>query len=471
LLEVAWSCLTGEGRAAGEVGVEEWAVGLLPSALAVLPAMLAATAASTLAVAAVDAARRGAPRPVVVLDARHVAAAARSERYTRSSGTAPGSLFAPMSRFWRTRDGFVRLHANYPWHRDRALTVLGCREDLPSVAAALLCRGSHQVEEEFTRAGALAFAVRTAAEWNVHPQGRAVAGLPLVVRRDGPGPARSASWGEGRALQGLRVLDLTRVIAGPVATRTLAAWGADVLRVDSPRLPEIEAQCIDTLPGKRSTLLDAAFAPDRHRLEELLAAADVVVQGYRPGAFARLGLDASSLEQRHPHLTVITLSAWGATGPWAQRRGFDSLVQAPTGIAAAASPALGQPGTLPAQVLDHATGYLAAAAAAASVAATLAGRPPQHADLSLGQAAHWLLTEPATSPNGDADPAGTATQDGADTWSVDVPGPAGGVRVIGPPGRIGQLTPTWHGTTRFGSDPPAFSSHLVLRPDGAPGSG
>jgi crotonobetainyl-CoA:carnitine CoA-transferase CaiB-like acyl-CoA transferase len=256
-------------------------------------------------------------------------------------------------------------------------------------------------------------------------------------------------------LQGLRVLDLTRVIAGPVATRTLAAWGADVLRVDSPRLPELEAQCIDTLSGKRSALLDAASAPDRARLEELVSAADVVVQGYRPGALARFGLDPSSLAQRHPHLTVITLSAWGDTGPWAQRRGFDSLVQAPTGIAAAESSVPGEPGALPAQVLDHATGYLAAAAAAMSVAGILTGQPPQHRTLSLAQTAAWLMSEPARPCLRGSEPEVPA-RDGADAWLVDVPGPDGDVTVIGPPGRLGEHIPAWTATTRFGHDAPSY---------------
>ncbi|NEC50570.1 hypothetical protein G3I18_18625, partial [Actinospica acidiphila] len=168
---------------------------------------------------------------------------------------------------------------------------------------------------------------------------------------DGAGPLLPAS--------GLRVLDLTRVIAGPVATRTLALLGADVLRLDRPGLPELPDQHTDTGFGKRSALLD--LVTDREGFEELLAGADVVVTGYRPGALDRFGLGAEALAERRPGLVVAQLSAWGATGPWAGRRGFDSLVQVATGIAHVERGPEGRPGALPAQALDHGTGYLLAA--------------------------------------------------------------------------------------------------------------
>src|SRR5262249_4211076 len=157
-------------------------------------------------------------------------------------------------------------------------------------------------------------------------------------------------------------LDLTRVIAGPVATRTLALLGADVLRIDSPELPEIPAQHLDTGMGKRSTLLDLARPADRQTFEDLLATAGVVVTGYRPGALDRFGLDTSALHQRSPALVVASVSAWSTSGPWSGRRGFDSIVQTACGIADTEATADATPGALPVQALDHATGYLLAAA-------------------------------------------------------------------------------------------------------------
>ncbi|MHB1475882.1 MAG: CoA transferase, partial [Dermatophilaceae bacterium] len=231
-------------------------------------------------------------------------------------------------------------------------------------------------------------------------------------------------------------------------TRTLAAWGADVLRLDSPHLPEISAQALDALPGKRSALLDFSRPPGQARLEQLLDDADVLVQGYRPGALDRYGLAPDALVQRHPHLSVVTLSAWGPAGPWAARRGFDSLVQCPTGIALAEG-ADGKPGALPAQALDHATGYLAAAAALLALAGTQRGEPPRCVRLSLAQTAHWLTA------------AGTrersAPREGSpEEHMVTLPGASRSVHVIAPPGRVGDLLPRWTSTTDLGVDSPAF---------------
>ena len=165
------------------------------------------------------------------------------------------------------------------------------------------------------------------------------------------------------------MLDLTRVIAGPVATRTLAHLGADVLRLDTPRLPEIAEQYLDTGMGKRSALLD--LGTQRETFDALLATADVVVTGYRSRALDRLGLAPERLAERRPGLVVASLDAWGGVGPWGDRRGFDSIVQAATGIALTESADGLTPGALPAQALDHATGYLLAAGVLTAVARQL----------------------------------------------------------------------------------------------------
>ena len=233
-----------------------------------------------------------------------------------------------------------------------------------------------------------------------------------------------------------------------MATRTLAAWGADVLRIDSPRLPEIPGQLVNTLPGKRSALADFAEPAGRARLEELLAQADVLVQGYRPGALARYGLAEDDLPRRHPQLSVVTLSAWGSAGPSAGRRGFDSLVQCPTGIAAIEGED-GRPGALPGQVLDHATGYLAAAAAALSLAGVVRGEGARSQRLSLARTARWLTDVPARerAPARPLEPG---------RYLATIAGPGHAVRVIRPPGRAGEREPRWDRTTGYGDDAAAF---------------
>jgi CoA transferase family III len=419
-----------------------------------MPAMLAAVSASTLAASVLDSARSGRPPAAVVIDVEHVALAARSERYARVAGSSSqADPFAPLSRFWATADGWLRLHANYPWHRARALEVLGCRDEPDAVAHAIRSWRGEDLESALARGGGAGFAVRSLGEWRVHPQGRAVAGLPLLHGVSGPGPGRPL--GVGRAARGARVLDLTRVIAGPVATRTLAAWGAEVLRLDSPQLPELPAQAIDTMPGKRSALLDFSEPTGRARLGELLDAAHIVVQGYRPGALARFGLSVDALATRWPHLCVVTLSAWGTAGPWAGWRGFDSLVQCPTGIAVAEG-GYGRPGALPAQVLDHATGYLAAAAGLLALAGVERGEQPRSYRLSLAQTAHWLtgVAVRERDPPRDQSP---------DRHLVGLTGGSRPVEVIGPPGRLHDLAPAWATTTEFGVDPPRFRSAATVR--------
>lgn len=302
--------------------------GALEAALPVRELARACVGACALAAAELGARRSGLARvPRVSVDDGAVATAFVSERHLRIDGRAPVN-FAPLSRFWRTADGWVRTHANYPHHRARLLDALGAPDDANAedVAALLAGRSARETEESVYDAGGLAVALRTPKEWAAHGQGLALARRPLIERggtagRGGTAAARQrvlAPLSGGDPLlpaAGVRVLDLTRVIAGPVATRTLALLGADVLRVDAPRLPEDPDTHADTGFGKRSTLLD--LAADRRTLDELLASADVVVTGYRPGALDRFGLSP----RRWPSAT----RAWwwlrcrrgGRTGPGA----------------------------------------------------------------------------------------------------------------------------------------------------------
>ncbi|WP_425583850.1 CoA transferase, partial [Streptomyces rectiviolaceus] len=348
----------------------------LPAKLPVPRLARGCDVACALAAAELAAARTGQAVPRVRVDDGAVATAFTSERHLLVDGRAPVT-FAPLSRFWRTADGWVRTHANYPHHRAALLAALGLPDpSVESVAARLAERSSLDVEDAVYAAGGLAVALRTPEEWAAHPQGVAVAERPLLSReRIGEGPARAVPALTGSPAlpaAGLRVLDLTRVIAGPVATRTLALLGADVLRVDSPRLPELPDQHTDTGFGKRSATLDLAERTGRRTFDELLARADVVVTGYRPGALDRFGLAPEALAERRPGVVVAQLSAWGGYGPWAERRGFDSLVQVATGIAAVEG-AADRPGALPAQALDHGTGYLLAAAVLRSLTDQVAG--------------------------------------------------------------------------------------------------
>jgi crotonobetainyl-CoA:carnitine CoA-transferase CaiB-like acyl-CoA transferase len=395
----AWADLAADPALLARVQPPEEPVPL-PSSLAVGELAVDSVAVASLALNAVQAQRAGgAVTPVRVSPAR-VAASYRSERLFRLDGE-PTAAWAPLSGFWATADGWVRTHANYPHHAARLRQLLGLAADADpaAFAAALADRSAVELEAAALQRGAIVAAVRDAATWREHPHARALTDRPLIDSGL-VGDAAPRRWPAvpGLPLAGIRVLDLTRVIAGPVATRDLAAADADVLRVDSPRLPEIAAQHLDTGQGKRSTLLDLDAAGDRQRLAELLDGADVVVTGYRPGALGRFGLDPDALAERRPGLVVGQVSAWDTVGPWAGRRGFDSIVQATIGIAVAESPDGGTPGALPAQALDHSAGHLLAAGIALALARQRSDGGSHRVSVALARVGQELLATPGSTP-------------------------------------------------------------------------
>ncbi|WP_198533923.1 CoA transferase [Streptomyces odonnellii] len=395
----AWAALGGPAGLVERVSYEG-ARGVLPARLPVRELARATVGVCSLAAAELLAVRGTRPVPAVRVHEGAVATAFVSERHLRVDGRIPVS-FAPLSGFRRAADGWVRTHANYPHHRARLLGALGIPDTGDDRATAellsdeLATRSARSVQETVYAAGGLAVAVA--------PPRPTSAALPLVetrlVGQSGPRavPVRPLPASSLPA-SGVRVLDLTRVIAGPVATRTLALLGADVLRVDPPWLPEDRDSHADTGFGKRSTLLDLSAPGDRAVFEDLLDSADVVVMGYRPGALDRYGLAPDALLERRPGLIVAQLCAWGWSGPWASRRGFDSLVQAASGIAAAEASADGTPGALPAQALDHGTGYLLAAAVLRALTDRQATGDGRHLRLSLAGTASWLLHDILPAP-------------------------------------------------------------------------
>ena len=455
LLAEAWAALgAGTGDADGAplpAGLEVTGEpGWLPSRLPVEDTAIACAGAALLAAAALQARRGGPVSRGAGLDREHVAAAFLSEAYVRLNGEPAVAGFAPLSRFWRASDGWVRTHGNYPWHREALLRALGTTDDPESVASAITGLRARDVENLVVGAGGVAAAVRGEADWLAEPAGRAVAAARLIEggaigsappRRRVPGPLPAS---------GIRVLDLTRVIAGPVATRYLAALGADVLRLDSPDRPELPLQTYDGLLGKRSALLDLGTRDGAARLHELLGAADVLVHGYRPHALDRFGLTPAALAERHPGLVVVSLSAWGRIGPWGGRRGFDSIVQAACGIAAAESADGDRPGAMPCQLLDHGTGYLCAAAALRALAQQAGQGGTQVRELCLARTAHWLLGQPREGAGGSKPRTDRA-------WLTEIDRSGERVTVVRPLGRLDGQDLAWPpALTRYGSDPPAW---------------
>ena len=427
--------------------------GNLPSRFAVEDAAVACVAVALRGAAALHESQGG-QALALGADRNQVAAAVRSEHYFRWVDRPAGTAFAPLSRFWRAAGGWVRTHGNYPWHKAALLRALDCADDAGAVAAAVARLPAGDVEDRVVAAGGVAAAVRSVAQWRDHPQGQAVASEPLVGReRLGDAVPRNRA-AEGLPASGVRVLDLTRVIAGPVGTRFLGALGADVLRLDPPRLPDmVPGAPADTLLAKRSAPVDLTSPAGVAALHRLLDGADVVVCGYRPGALDHFGLVPEDLADRHPGLVAVYLSAWGRAGPWARRRGFDSIVQAAAGIAVGESADDVTPGALPCQLLDHGTGYLAAAAALDGLRCQAERGGTQVRHVSLAGTAGWLTSigPPPARATATAQPSGPAR------WMVTLPAGDGPVTVVSPPGRLGSRQLGWPGgPARYLTDRPRW---------------
>ncbi|MBN8986853.1 MAG: CoA transferase [Rhizobiales bacterium] len=364
----------------------------LPSSFRLAAAAQASVAASGLAAAEIWKLRSGQSQEVAV-DMRHAVVECRSERYLRVDDKPPPPAWDAIAGVYKTRDArFVRLHTNFRHHRDAVCKVLNCKPERDDVQAALMQWDGEAFETAAYAGGCVVSMMRSHDEWSATPHAKALAELPLIVIEK-IGDAAPKPWPKGgRPLAGIRVLDLSRVIAGPVAGRTLAAHGADVLLISGPDLPAIPWLTIDTGRGKLTSFVELKSAQGREMFRGLLAEADILSQGYRPSAIAGLGFSAEEAARISPGVVYVTLSAYGHAGPWAARRGFDSLVQTSTGFNHAEGQAAGidGPKELPAQMLDHATGYFMAFGAMMAKARQAREGGSWHVRVSLAQTGRWL---------------------------------------------------------------------------------
>jgi hypothetical protein len=300
---------------------------------------------------------------------------------------------------YTTRDGWIRLHTNAPHHKAAALSVLQCADDRSVVTRVVAGWSAEELETAIVGQNGCAAAMRTCDEWKAHPQGKAVASEPLIALSSVAAPFGSSAWQpeEARPLTGIKVLDLTRVLAGPVATRFLAGYGADVLRIDPPGWDE-PALIPEVTLGKRCARLDLETSQGREIFEQLLSQADVLVHGYRPGALDQLGYTEAARRAINPGLIDVSLDAYGWSGPWSGRRGFDSLVQMSSGIAHSGMKwkQADRPVPLPVQALDQTTGYLMAAAVVRSLIWRITENRATTARLSLARTAQSLIELPRT---------------------------------------------------------------------------
>jgi crotonobetainyl-CoA:carnitine CoA-transferase CaiB-like acyl-CoA transferase len=364
----------------------------LPSSFAVGTAAQTTIAASALAAAELWRRRTG-RRQHVSVDLRHAAIEFRSERYLRIDGEPYKEYHDDLAGLYRCGDGrWVRLHTNLPHHCSGLLELLNCAHDKAAVQRALAGWRAEELETAAAEAGLAVTACRTFAEWDSHPQAQAIATLPVfTIEQIGDAPPISLGAGE-RPLSGFKVLDLTRIIAGPVCGRTLAAHGADVLLITAPHLPSMFPLVVDTGRGKLSASLDLREREARETLGGLIREADVFVQGYRPDGIARFGFGPEDAARLKPGIIYVSLCAFSHVGPWAARHGFDSLVQTASGFNTAEAEASGdsEPRALPCQELDHATGYLLAFATMAALTRRAEHGGSWHVRCSLAQTGRWF---------------------------------------------------------------------------------
>ncbi len=363
---------------------------VLPSSFQVERAASASIAATGLAAALLHEARGGEAQEVSV-NTRHACAAFHSEHFTRIDGKWVPRELGDIAGLYRTANGgWVRLHTNFAHHRAMMLDFLRCAPTKAAVAAALAPRDAFEIEAEAIARNLTVSARRSFAEWDSHPHREAVDTLPLI-RIEKIGDAPPADWKRGASpLDGLRVVDLTRVIAGPVSTRSLAAHGADVMTISPPQLAAFAAP--DLGRGKRQAFVDLRTPDGAARLWALIGEADVFVQGYRPGTLAARGFSPEAVAARRPGIVCASLNAYGNAGPWSFRRGFDSLVQTATGFNHAEAEAFGQqtPRPLPVQALDHGTGYLLALGMLAALYRRQTEGGSWHVSVSLVRTGHWV---------------------------------------------------------------------------------
>ncbi len=367
---------------------------VMPSSFAVCAVAQSSIAAAAAMASLMAQHRTGKALPVTV---DSLAAMMECTARFTINGETPAQ-WAELSGLYKTADGYVRVHANFDHHRDAALKVLGLPVGQGSSRAdaeenALLWK-SDALDQAIVNAGGACATLRSFDEWDKLPQARELAALPLVeLTRIGDAEPRSypvIKVGDA-PLAGTRVLDLTRILAGPVCGRTLAAYGADTMLINSPNLPNIDS-IIDTSRGKLSALADLATAAGKEDLHRLIATSHAFVQGYRPGALDRAGFGVLELAERYPGIVYTSLSAYGRSGPWSGRRGFDSLVQTATGFNVAEAQAFNNdtPKALPVQILDFATGFLMAFATQAALYRQSIEGGSWHVQLSLARTADWL---------------------------------------------------------------------------------
>ena len=420
---------------------------VLPTPFRIGVAGAATLTASGLAAAALWEARTGRPQQVTV-DLRQATASLRSGTYMKLGDGNVSHGRNSIMGVYPTRDGrWSYLHCNFPNHRAAALGVLGVAEDRDAVARAVATWNAADLEEAIVAAKGAGGMVRTRVEWAGHPQAAAIAALPLMeIVRIGDSPPEPLPAG-GRPLSGIRVVDITRVLAGPTGARTLAEHGADVMKITAAHLPNLGYQEWDTGHGKLSAQLDLRTPGDLEILRGLVREADVFSQGYRPGTLAGRGLSPEELAALRPGLVYVSLSAFGHTGPWASRRGFDTVVQTVSGMTARQAEIVpgktAGPQFYPVSAIDYCTGYLMAFGAMVALARRAREGGSWLVRLSLAQVGKWMADLGEVPAASLKDVPAEFSRDELERWSTTSETPSGRLRHLKPSVQMSETPAYW----------------------------
>ena len=420
---------------------------ILPTPFRIGETSAAALAALGLAVSDLWELRTG-RRQEVAVDTRQATASLRSGHYMQIDGKPVSTERNQVMGVYPAKNGrWSYLHCNFPNHRAAALSVLGVPEDREAVRQAVANWDALELEEAIIAAKGAGGMVRTMEEWAQHPQAAAIASLPLMeIIKIGDSPPEQLPDGD-RPLSGVRVLDLTRVLAGPTCARTLAEHGADVLKITGPHLPHLGYQEYDTGHGKLSAHLDLREPKDLETLRGLVREADVFSQGYRPGTLGNRGLSPEALAQLRPGIVFVSLSAFSHVGPWASRRGFDTVVQTVSGITSrqgelfpGAAPG---PQFYPVSAIDYLTGYLMAFGAMVALARRVREGGSWLVRISLAQTGRWLVGRGQVPETDLKDVPKEFTPEELERWTMTSDTPAGRLHHLGPVVRLSETPPRW----------------------------
>jgi crotonobetainyl-CoA:carnitine CoA-transferase CaiB-like acyl-CoA transferase len=420
---------------------------ILPTSFRIGEVGAAALAAVGVAVSELWALRTG-RRQQIGVDTRQATASLRSGHYLQLDGAAMPTDRNTIVGVYPARDGrWSYLHCNFPNHRAAALEVLGVPEDREAVRRAVAGWDALALEEAIIAAKGAGGMVRNMEEWARHPQAAAIASLPLleIVKIGDSAPAALPDG--DRPLSGVRVLDLTRVLAGPTGARTLAEHGADVLKITAAHLPNLGYQEYDTGHGKLSAYLDLREPKDVETLRGLVREADVFSQGYRPGTLAARGFTPETLAGLRPGIVVVSLCAFGHVGPWASRRGFDTVVQTVSGITQRQGHLFpgSEPGPqfYPASAIDYITGYLMAFGAMAALARRAREGGSWLVRVSLAQTGRFIVDRGEVPESRLENVPREFTPEEIARWSTTSDTPAGRLRHLAPVVQLSETPARW----------------------------